>query len=161
MDSTFFPNKFVKDGGKDRLIFNAAKQPTMDSTSFNMAQFSQSTEVLCMFSNVYLKVLMCLWNFQLSFPLTDIFMHENDVKSWFHQFSHHPYVMNTISFIIYSSSSYNVASCLNPTSVQQIVILSSRSLNNWPLHISITPLFCRSARITVISSSTIIWKLAP
>ena len=94
-------HNLVKQGKKDRLIFNAAERPTMNAVPVNMMTTTKNgTELACLFGDVKTKILVRAWNLRISFPDKDIVIHANDVKSCFRQLKHHPNVMGAFSFII-------------------------------------------------------------
>ncbi len=77
-------HNLVKDGKKDQLIFNAAKQPNMDAIPDNlMTSTNQGTELDCTFGTVMTDFLTHMWNLRISFPNRDIAIHTNNVKSCF------------------------------------------------------------------------------
>ncbi len=94
-------HNLVMEGWKDRLNFNAAKWPTMDSIPINlMTSTNDSTGLNCTFSMVMTDFLTHLWNLRITIPDCDIAIHANSVKSCFQQLKHHPNVMGAFSFVI-------------------------------------------------------------
>ncbi len=94
-------HNLVKEGWKDRLIFNAAKQPTKDAIPINLMTLTKDgTELDCTFGMVMTDFLTHLWNLRISYPDCDVAVHANDVKSCFRQLKHHCNVMGAFSFVI-------------------------------------------------------------
>ncbi len=84
-------HNLVKGGKKERLIFNAAKRPTMDSFPINlMTSTKHNPKLGCKFGVVIANLLVHIWNLWISFPDQGIALHANDVKSCFQQLKHHP-----------------------------------------------------------------------
>jgi hypothetical protein len=108
----FCPNMFFtpqhileKPCQKDRQIFDASRRFTPTSVPLNMmTSTAQSTltgdELQCLFGDSFTKILVHIWNLQISYPYHDIVLHASDVKSCFHQLKHHPDVVGAFSSII-------------------------------------------------------------
>ncbi len=94
-------HNLIKEDWKDLLIFNAAKQPTMDTIPINlMTSTKDGMELNCTFGTVMTDFLTHLWNLRITFPDCDITIHANKTKSCFRQLKHHPDVMGAFSFVI-------------------------------------------------------------
>ncbi len=94
------PN-LVKDNKKDRLIFNIAKQPSMDSIPINsMMSTKHDTELQCIVGSILVKVLTHMRIICLTFPSTGIVMHAYDVKSCFGKVKNHHNDNSVFSVII-------------------------------------------------------------
>ena len=73
----------------------------MDSIPVNMMTItSEGTELACEFGDVLLCLLTRIWNLRITYPLRDIILHANDVKSCFRQLKHHPDVAGAFSYIL-------------------------------------------------------------
>ncbi len=90
-----------KEGKKDRQIFDAAYRHDADSIPINMMTAdADETELACHFGDVMLRLLTRIWNLRITYPLRDIIIHANDVKSCFRQLKHHPDIMGAFSYIL-------------------------------------------------------------
>ena len=47
-----------------------------------------------------MRILIRIWRLRITYPLRDIILHANDVKSCFRQIKHHPDVMGAFSYVI-------------------------------------------------------------
>ena len=84
-----------------RLIFDAAKRFTAESTSINMmTSTSQGTEMACLYGNTFVSLLEQVWNLCITYPTLDIITHANDVKSCFKQMKLHPDIMPAFLIIV-------------------------------------------------------------
>ncbi len=94
-------HNLVKEEKKERLIFNAAEQPTMEAIPINLiTSNNQGTELDCTSSMVMIDLLIHIWNLHISFPDHDIDMHSNHVEFCFWKLKHQPDVMGDFLFII-------------------------------------------------------------
>jgi hypothetical protein len=90
-----------KPGKKDRIIYDAAFRHTADSIPINMMTEDASTaELRCLFGLVKLRLYTRIYNLRITYPMLEIILHANDVKSCFRQLKHHPDCMGAFSFII-------------------------------------------------------------
>ena len=104
----FIPHLFItpqhlliKPGKKDCMIYDAAFRHTFDSIPINMMTEDASTaELRCLFGFIKLMLYTCLYNLRIAYPLLDILLHANDVKSCFRQLKHHPDCMGAFLYII-------------------------------------------------------------
>ena len=84
-----------------RLIFDAAKRFTADSTPINMMTSTRfGTEMLCLYGDTFTQLLERIYDLRITYPLQDIALHANDVKSCFKQLKLHPDIMPAFSIII-------------------------------------------------------------
>ena len=84
-----------------RLIFDAAKRFTVGSTPINMMTFTQfGTEMLCLYGDTFIQLLERIYYPCSTYPLLEIILHANDVKSCFKQLKLHPDIMPAFSIII-------------------------------------------------------------
>ena len=106
--SRFIPNLFftpqhmleVK-GKKDRQIFDGSKRYDPSSVCLNMMTSTKlGTEDDCLFGNVRERIYTRIYNLRVTYPLEDIVIHANDVKSCFRQLKLHPDIMGAFSYII-------------------------------------------------------------
>ena len=104
----FIPHLFLtphhilkKPGKKDRLICDSSRRFTPKSVPINMMTSTrQGAELKCDNGRVLVRILIRIWNLRITYPLRDIILHANDVKSCFRQLKHHPDVMGAFSYII-------------------------------------------------------------
>ena len=88
-------------GKKGRQISNAKFRHTMDSILVNMMTLcAKDTELNCAFGDVKKRLYTRLWNLRIAYPLLNIIIHANDVKSGFCQLKHHPDVVGAFSYIL-------------------------------------------------------------
>ena len=84
-----------------RLIFDAAKRFTAESTPINMMTSTRlGTEMLCLYGDTFVQLLERIYDLRITYPLLDIILHANDVKSCFKQLKLHPDIMPAFSIII-------------------------------------------------------------
>jgi len=85
-----------------RLIFDAAKRFTVGSTPINMMTFTQfGTEMLCLYGDTFIQLLKRnIYDLRITYPLLDVILHANDVKSCFKQLQLRPHIMSAFSIII-------------------------------------------------------------
>jgi len=84
-----------------RLIFDAAKRFTASSTPINMMTSTRfGTEMLCLYGDTFIQLLERIYDLRITYPLLDIVLHANDVKSCFKQLKLHPDIMPAFSIII-------------------------------------------------------------
>ena len=81
----YTPNHLLeKDNKKDRQIFDAAFRHDANSIPINkMTSTAQGTELDCQFGDALLRLLQRIWRLRISYPLRDIVVHANHVKSCF------------------------------------------------------------------------------
>lgn len=104
----YLPHSFLtpqhaltRPGKAMRLIFDAAKRYTPQSTPVNMMTSTHlGTELDCLYGDTFLTLLERIWDLRISYPNSDIVMHANDVKSCFKQMKLHPDVMPAFSIIV-------------------------------------------------------------
>ena len=98
----FIPHHLLqKQGKKDRLITDAKFRHDETSVSVNMMTSTpRGVELDCDFGSVMIRLLQRIWNLRISYPMKDIIIHANDVKSCFRQLKHHPDVMGAFSYIL-------------------------------------------------------------
>ena len=90
-----------KEGKKDRQIFDAKYRHHTEPIAVNMMTTTpEGTEIPCKFGNVLIRLLTRIWNLRITYPLKDIILHANNVKSFFRQLKHHPDVMGAFSYIL-------------------------------------------------------------
>ena len=88
-------------GKKGRQISDAKFRHTMDSISVNMmTSCAKDTELHCAFGDVKKRLYTRIYNLRITYPLLDIIIHANDVKSCFRQLKHHPDVVGAFSSIL-------------------------------------------------------------
>ena len=86
-----------------RAIFDARLRPTQDARSINMMTSThEGSELECLYGVVPSKIFQRIWNLRISYPLIDIILHANDVKSCFRQLKHHPDIVEAFSFVIFN-----------------------------------------------------------
>ncbi len=84
-----------------RLIFDAAKRFTADSTPINMMTSTRfGTEMLCLCGDTFIHLLERIYDLRITYPLWDIVLHANDVKSCFKQLKLHLDIMPAFSIVI-------------------------------------------------------------
>ena len=85
-----------------RLILDAAKRFTVGSnTLINMMTSTRfGTEILCLYGDTFIQLLECIYDLCITYPLLDIVLHTNDVKSCFKQLKLHSDIMPAFSIII-------------------------------------------------------------
>lgn len=84
-----------------RLIFDAAKRYTPQSTPVNMMTSTHlGSELDCLYGDTFLTLLERIWDLRISYPESDIATHANDVKSCFKQMKLHPDVMPAFSIVV-------------------------------------------------------------
>ena len=84
-----------------RLIFDAAKRFTASSTPINMMASTRfATEMLCLYGDTFIQLLERIYDLRISYPLLDIILHANDVKSCFKQLRLHPDIMPAFTIMI-------------------------------------------------------------
>jgi len=94
----FTPQHLIDTG---RQIFHAYWRFTPTSVPVNrMTSTHLGVKLDCDYGTVLLRVLIRIWNLRITYPLKDIILHANDVKSCFRQLKHHPDVMAAFSYII-------------------------------------------------------------
>ncbi|KAL7523311.1 hypothetical protein ACHAXR_000887, partial [Thalassiosira sp. AJA248-18] len=85
-----------------------------------MTSTRHGVELRCDYGKVLEKVLIRIWRLRIQYPLRDIILHANDVKSCFRQIKHHPDVMGAFSYIIaetlYLSCGLTMGSDFSPAS---------------------------------------------
>ena len=104
----FLPNSFLtpqhallKPEKTMRLIFDAAKRYTAQSTPINMMTSTKlGTELDCLYGDTFVTLLERIWDLRVTYPSTDIVTHANDVKSCFKQVKLHPDIMPAFSIIV-------------------------------------------------------------
>eukprot|EP00984_Skeletonema_dohrnii_P032689 scaffold27225_cov80-Skeletonema_dohrnii-CCMP3373.AAC.3 len=85
-----------------RQIFNAKLRPTAQAQAINnMTSTPLGSELDCRYGDVLVRVLKRIWNLRISYPLLDIVLHANDVKSCFRQIKHHPDIVGAFSFVVF------------------------------------------------------------
>jgi hypothetical protein len=106
--SRYVPHCFItpqhalsKPGKTLRLIFDAAKRYTADSTPLNMMTSTPfGTEMRCLYGDAFVTFLERIWDLRITYPLSDIAMHANDIKSCFRQMKLHPDIVPAFSIVI-------------------------------------------------------------
>ena len=84
-----------------RLIFDASKRYTAQSTPINMmTSTKQGSELDCLYGDVFQSLLERIWDLRTTYPDTEIVIHANDVKSCFKQVKLHPDVMPAFSIMV-------------------------------------------------------------
>ena len=76
----FFIPQHLLDTG--RYIFDAAQRFSLTSVPVNRKTLTHlSVELDCDYGTILLRVLIRIWNLRVTYPLKDIILHANDVKS--------------------------------------------------------------------------------
>ena len=95
------PQHLLKKGDKERLIFDASKRYTPESTPINMMTSTKhGTELNCLYGNTLRDVLERIYDLRISFPKMEIVTHANDVKSCFRQLKLHPDIVPAFSIMV-------------------------------------------------------------
>jgi hypothetical protein len=106
--SRYVPHCFItpqhalsKPGKTLRLIFDAAKRYNAHSTPLNMMTSThRGTELRCLYGDAFVTFLERIWDLRITYPLLDVAMHANDIKSCFRQMKLHPDIMPAFSIVI-------------------------------------------------------------
>ena len=79
----FTPHHILKKAGKkDRLICDSSRWFTPTSIPLNMMTSTRDgVELNCAYGCVLNRILIRIWNLRITYPLRDIILHANDVKS--------------------------------------------------------------------------------
>ena len=98
----FYTPHILENVGKpDRQIFDANFMFDEDSIAVNMTTTTfEGTELSCDFGDVFLQLLVRIWQLRSTYPNKEVIIHANDVKSYFRQLKHHPDVMGACSYIL-------------------------------------------------------------
>ena len=84
-----------------RLIFDATKRFTASSVPLNrMTSTPSGSEMDCLYGDTMLTLLERIWDLRISYPVVDIGLHANDVKSCFKQMKLHPDIMPAFSIMV-------------------------------------------------------------
>ena len=90
-----------------RLIFDASKRYTASSLPVNMLTSTKlGTEMKCLYGDTLTQLLERIYDLRITYPLQDIVIHANNVKSCFKQMRLHPDIIPVFSIVI--------ANCLPP-----------------------------------------------
>lgn len=85
----------------DRQIFDASRKYDWDSIPINfMTSTPHGSKLHCEFGSVCKDILIRAYNLCISYPLDDIVIHANNVKSCFRQIKHHPDVVGAFSYVL-------------------------------------------------------------
>ena len=63
--------------------------------------------MLCLYGDTFIHLLERIYDLRITYPLRDIVLHANDVKSCFKQLKLHPDIMPAFSIIIADFCTYN------------------------------------------------------
>ena len=97
----FTPHHILRKDDKDRLICDSSRRFTPTSVPLNMMTSTRhGVELSCDYGGVLMRILIRVWRLRTMYPLQDIILDANDVKSCFRQIKHHPEVMGAFSYVI-------------------------------------------------------------
>jgi hypothetical protein len=89
------PNGLIsKEGKKDRIIFDASYQLDIDSIPWNHC-VTKETEPEIIFGGAFLRHLTEIYNYRISFPESDILLHDDDVAACFRSQKYNPEVVSS------------------------------------------------------------------
>ena len=84
-----------------RLIFDATKGFTGTSTPVNvMTSTYRGTELYCKYGDTLPTLLDRVWDLRSTYPLLDIILHIDNVKSCFKQMKLHPNIMAALAIMV-------------------------------------------------------------
>jgi len=91
----------IKEGKKDRIIFDASFKIFHDSLCPNLWS-SASDEPPIWYGSAFVRHLTRIWNLRITYPDTEIYLWDDDVAGAFRLIKYNPYVASAFSAIVHN-----------------------------------------------------------